>query len=1190
MTAPAPVPLGAPPAFDVRGALPTGTTVLEASAGTGKTFTIAALATRYLAEGFAQLDELMLVTFSRAATRELRERVRSRLLSAEAGLADPHVARESEDTVVRHLGQAGDEEVAVRRHRLRTALSRFDAATIATTHEFCHQMLVGLGVAGDVERGEVFVESLEDLVEEVTDDLYLRKFAAPDASAPPPLKRGLALRVAGVAVNDRHAVLAPVGAPEGSEADVRVRLAAAVRLEVERRKRLRRLVSYDDQLTRLAASLADPVSGTAACERLRSRFRVALVDEFQDTDPVQWEILSSAFHGHRTLVLIGDPKQAIYAFRGADVVTYLQAAAAADTTATLSTNWRSDQSLIDALDVVFAGAALGDSRIVYRQVCAAHQGGRLLDAPAGAPLRLRVVTRGQVRCGTAGLPLAPPARAFVAEDAASDIARLLSARPRLDDDGGERPLRPGDVAVLTRTNVQADLVREALREVGVPAVITGTSSVFGTAVAWEWQVLLEAIEQPQRTGRVRAAALTSFLGWTAQRLAEAGDDAVDALRVLLRRWADVLAGQGVAALLESMSAMENLPARVLAGTDGERRMTDLRHVGQALHGAAVEGGLGISALVSWLRRRRDEAGEDATEERSRRLESDAEAVQVVTVHRAKGLEFPVVYVPFGWDAYRDSKPNTVQFHSDDGTRILDVGGASGPDWAHHRDRYYHEDGGEALRLLYVALTRARHRAVVWWVPATTTQYSPLNRLLFGRGAPGTEPAEGPVLRPDADARAILDGLSQQANGLLCIEDALPDGTAHWEPSRPESGGLDAARFNRRLDQWWRRTSYTALTSDAHAPTSGSPGSSGGGPVVGSEPEAEERADEPTAAGSAAARAGGSAAAPAGGSAAGSAGAPAGSPADAALLRGITSPMADLPAGTAFGTLVHAVLERVDFAAPDLAAELADRVGEQLRRRPDPRVDAAQLASALFAVLETPLGGTAGKLRLRDVTAADRLAELTFELPLAGGDEAGRGASDRTASDRVGDPSLARIAAAMRRHLGRDDPLAGYPGRLEALAATGQGMRGYLTGSLDAVLRLRGDDGQARFVVVDYKTNWLGAWGLDGAAEPDAPDAPAGADGLTAWHYRPEALVPAMVSAQYPLQALLYLVALHRFLRWRQPGYMPERHLGGALYLFLRGMCGPDTPSVNGARCGVFAWQPPPGLVVDVSDLFDRGGL
>ncbi|MGZ4619384.1 MAG: UvrD-helicase domain-containing protein, partial [Frankiaceae bacterium] len=626
----------APPAFDVCGVLPTGTTVVEASAGTGKTFTIAALAARYLAEGHARLDELMLVTFSRSATRELRERVRSRLLSAEAGLADPQQARASPDTVMCHLAQADDAEVVVRRRRLAAALSRFDAATIATTHEFCHQMLVRLGVSGDVERGEVFVESLEDLVEEVTDDLYLRKFAAPDA-APPPISRACALEVAQAAVNDPHAVLAPFGAAEGSEADVRMRLALAVRREVQRRKRLRRLFSYDDQLTRLAGSLTDPVSGPAACERLRSRFRVALVDEFQDTDPVQWEILRHAFHGYRTLVLIGDPKQAIYAFRGADVLTYLRAAAAAGTTATLSTNWRSDQSLIDALDVLFAGAALGDPRIVHRRVRAAHEGSRLFGGPVSAPLRLRIVGRGQVRSGKSGLPYAEPARNFVAADVASDIARLLAVAPRLVDhgagdhgagSGGTRLLRPADVAVLTRTNSQADLVREALREVGVPAVITGTSSVFATVAAWQWQVLLEALEQPQRSGRIRSAALTSFLGWSAHRLATAGEDAADDLGVQLHRWSDLLAGQGLAALFETMSVTWDLPARVLAGVDGERQMTDLRHVGQALHEAAVEGGLGISALVSWLRRRRGEAGEDVTEERSRRLDSDAEAVQV----------------------------------------------------------------------------------------------------------------------------------------------------------------------------------------------------------------------------------------------------------------------------------------------------------------------------------------------------------------------------------------------------------------------------------------------------------------------------------------------------------------------------------------------------------------------------------
>ena len=192
-----------------------------------------------------------------------------------------------------------------------------------------------------------------------------------------------------------------------------------MRREVQRRKRLRRLVSYDDQLTRLADSLTDPVSGTAACERLRSRFRVALVDEFQDTDPVQWEILRHAFHGHRTLVLIGDPKQAIYAFRGADVMTYLQAAAAADTTATLSTNWRSDQSLIDALDVLFAGAALGDPRIVLPPgACRARRRPAARRAGSGAPAaagRRRVA-----RCGAGNrvCRMREPARDFVAADVA----------------------------------------------------------------------------------------------------------------------------------------------------------------------------------------------------------------------------------------------------------------------------------------------------------------------------------------------------------------------------------------------------------------------------------------------------------------------------------------------------------------------------------------------------------------------------------------------------------------------------------------------------------------------------------------------------------------------------------------------------------------------------------------------------
>ena len=325
-----------PDTFDVCGPLPEGTTVLEASAGTGKTFTIAALATRYVAEGHAELRELMLVTFGRLATQELRERVRERLVSAERGLADPAHARAAvDDDLLRLLADADDEEVALRRKRLAGALADFDAATLTTTHGFCQQMLRGLGVAGDHEPDAVFVESLDDLVVEVTGDLYLRKFGRPDSSAPQ-LSYSDALATVRAAVEDGQAVLAPDDAHPDSTAGQRHGIAAAARREVELRKRRRRLIAYDDLLTRLCAALDDPTRGADAQQRVRSRYKVVMVDEFQDTDPVQWRILQLAFDTYTTLVLIGDPKQAIYAFRGGDVVAYLAATERATTRSTLA--------------------------------------------------------------------------------------------------------------------------------------------------------------------------------------------------------------------------------------------------------------------------------------------------------------------------------------------------------------------------------------------------------------------------------------------------------------------------------------------------------------------------------------------------------------------------------------------------------------------------------------------------------------------------------------------------------------------------------------------------------------------------------------------------------------------------------------------------------------------------------------
>jgi exodeoxyribonuclease V beta subunit len=1134
--------------FDVCGALPSGTTVLEASAGTGKTFTIAALATRYVAEGAAELSELLLVTFGRAATSELRDRVRERLVSTERALLDP-AARRSDDALVRHLADVDDDELRLRQRRLTRALSQFDAATIATTHGFCQQMLATLGVAGDVDADAVLVPDIADLIDEVVDDAYLQRYAD---VAQPEISIDDARTVARAAVGDAQAELAPVDGPAEAPARHRHAFARAVVEEVQRRKRVRRLLDYDDLLVLLRDALADPAHGAAAADRVRSRYRVVLVDEFQDTDPVQWEILRTAFHGHRTLVLIGDPKQAIYAFRGGDVVTYLSARGAADSTATLGRSWRSDEPVLRGLDHVLGGAALGDEEIVVRPVEAEHAGRRLA---GGAPVRVRHLTRAAFGLKGTKNPRVDDVRRVVADDVAADVVRQLEGTT-LCENGVWRSLRPGDIAVLAYRNADAATVRDALVAAGVPAVVSGLSSVFATPAARDWLTLLTALEQPGSAGRTAAVALTPFIGWDAARLAAADDAERDELSDRVRTWAHVLTERGVAALLEAASA-DGLAERLLRTATGERMLTDLRHVGESLHLAVVQDRLGVSALTDWLRRRVADAAEDYAEERSRRLETDAAAVQVVTVHASKGLEFPVVYVPFAWDRYEPPTPAILRYHDDAGQRMLHIGGSGEPSYDAARERHQAEARGEDLRLLYVALTRARSQVVTWWSPSSNSAAGPLSRMLFGGHPPGQQPPPRVPVAADAKAADALADLVARSGGTVAVErvDAPPE-PARWPSPQTVRPPLSVATFRRRLDPSWRRTSYTGLTAAAHVQE---------GAGVGSEPEMTGVTDEqdlagPGRAGSVVVGVGvaGVGVAGSGLTGEGVAEAAAGTPAVTAdeTARQLVSPMAGLPGGAAFGTLVHGVLERVDTSAADLDAELLRRCREATTARV-PGVDAGELAAALAPVLATPLGAMAGGRALRDIAPADRLAELEFELPLSGGDApSGPGST------------LDDVAELLRRHLPANDRFAPYPDRLVAAGIGEARLRGYLTGSLDAVLRLRA--GGPAYVVVDYKTNRL-------APEDDV---------LTAWHYRPEAMTEAMMQAHYPLQLLLYLVALHRFLRWRQPGYDPGQHLGGGLYLFLRGMCGPQTPVVGGMPCGVLAWRPPPSLVVALSALLD----
>lgn len=1115
--------------FDVTGALPgVGTHVLEASAGTGKTYAIAALATRYLADG-VPLSELMMVTFSRAATQELRDRIRARLTDTEAALQRVLAGGDPGSDEVNRLLCTGDPAVLqTRLLRIATALADFDAATISTTHEFCGRMLDGLGVLAGADTDAVLVEDLSDLAREVAADFWLRAFAEverPDFDWRE--AEAIALRVAGF---DGPFAPDPALLPTYAR---QLGFAEAIRREVRRRKSIRGLVTHDDLLTRLRDLLfgrvspdADPAHALAHAvrTRLRDQFRVVLVDEFQDTDPVQWQILDQSFTGHSTLVLIGDPKQAIYAFRGAEVNAYLAATASPGARLlTLDTNWRTDAGLVEALGALFGRAQLGHERIVVRPVSAKHADRfTVADEDLAAPLRLKVLP--PIFDTNPKGPTLTELRDHIAADLVTDIGRLLApeADARLDLGDGPRPVTPRDIAVLVRGKFTADTIRDRLTAAGIRAVHTGATSVFGTPQAQDWLTLLRACESP-RSETIREAALTSFVGWSLVDLATADEQALADLSARLRGWARTLSRHGLAALSEA--ALEcGLAERLLAHPGGDRELTDLRHLGELLHAAQTRERFGTTALVAWLDERISEE-RGGSDERTRRMEADADAVQIMTFHRAKGLQFPIVYLPDRWETrINEDDRSPFEFHHN-GERHLYLaprGRDRGDAWAARGA----DEAGEELRLLYVAATRAQCRLVLWWAAhLKRTPSAPLHRLLFRAGEP-TPRAAYPCRTSPADL-LHAPGIAVQQVGTIpaaappALLDPLPE-------LRPRA-------FSRAVDQDWRRTSYSNLTARAHdfAPGLDSPGPVGTAEndelhVLSDEVEPEETLVAPTLTG--------------------------------ALT--LPSPMADLPRGAAFGTLVHAIFETFDPHATDLDAEVRDHAARWLSRLPveSPGGDLtpSALAEALLPAIRTPLGPLAPGLRLCDIPGQDRLAELDFEYALAGGDLPKR---------RV---LLGEMGGLLARHLKCDDPLAAYAGRLADPLLTDQALRGFLVGSIDAVLRVPGESGRMRYLVVDYKTNWLGP--LDERTP------------LMVGHYQPRALADAMMAAHYPLQALLYAVALHRFLRWRLADYDPDVDLGGVAYLFVRGMAGPDTPVVDGTSCGVFGWRPPSALVIELSDL------
>ncbi|MCZ7631498.1 MAG: UvrD-helicase domain-containing protein [Microthrixaceae bacterium] len=437
--------------------------------------------------------------------------------------------------------------------------------------------------------------------------------------------------------------------------------------QVAARRRHNGTLSFDDLLVRLRDALVDPTTGPLAAELLSQRFSIALIDEFQDTDPVQWAVFDTLFGNTGTdttdgsatsaLTLVGDPKQAIYAFRGANVHTYLQAIGTPGTDLVeLRSNWRSDPAVLRATEALLEGVTFGDADIGFHSVKAPqeHADRRFTDVEGNVvpALSLRLLQPEAATDGSSATTKlrADKARELAFADLARHVRHLLehTVIPREGhSDGTTRALQPGDVAVLVPVNSHGSAVRDALGELGIPAVLTRGDKVLDSLAARHWHRLLHALERPSDARRARSAATSWFFGWDADALARAADHDVAAVQHKLLVWASHLHSRGVSSFLGRVMTESGVAARVLSRADGDRAMTDIEHVAELLaaDAAAASGPAALLSAFEEMTGSSDATTDVSSDPMARCVESDASAVQIMTTFVAKGLEFPVVCCP-----------------------------------------------------------------------------------------------------------------------------------------------------------------------------------------------------------------------------------------------------------------------------------------------------------------------------------------------------------------------------------------------------------------------------------------------------------------------------------------------------------------------------------------------------------------
>lgn len=1174
--------------------------LIEASAGTGKTYTITGLYLRLVVEARIPVHRILVVTYTNAATKELRDRIRSRLTQIRRvfinGRADPE-----DELAVRLLDLTPDREHAIR--RLNNALRGFDEAAIFTIHGFCKRVLGDNAFESGLSFDTELVADIGELLQEIVEDFWRREFypgspivvqyfldqgaspetllqqiaphlgkpylriVTPDSAADgPALEQAFvaAFQQAGTLWRQNRAAIeellltspalnrqkynvksipgwleametylsaAPprlgkfdkftqftttklrASAKKGQTApqhaffdacetlnaacdaladycryQVPVKLLDYCNAELKVRKRREQVQSYDDLLLDLRAALHSSRRGSALAETLRQRYAAALIDEFQDTDPVQYEIFQRIYAGTgQPVFLVGDPKQAIYSFRGADIFAYLTARRDTPQQHTLDVNWRSDPRLLTALNAIFGAVKdqpfLFDGIPFHPAMAAPHRRAEPLSLQGRQepPLQLWLLEADGAEPINKGA-----ASEWAAQATALEIARLLNLGASGQAQIGERALAGGDIAVLVRSHWQGRLMRRQLLRLNVPSVQHADDSVFLAEEARQLEWLLAAVAEPGHEGRVRAALASDLFGLTGEELHRLQEDErawsgwLEKFQDYRQLWQE----QGFMRFFRAWLIQEDAPQRLLAFRDGERRLTNLLHLAELAH-LASRAHPGMAGLLKWLGdRRRLPSNKD--EEQQLRLESDENLVRIVTVHKSKGLEYAIVFCPFLWDGRlrAGEKGATLLYHDPDDPRssLLVMGGSADHPAAALAQR---EEMAENLRLFYVALTRAKQRCYLVWGRIKEAGCAPAAWLLHhptvkDPGKDWVQATQEHFERLDRSGfRSEVERVFAAAGDAVAITSPPTAPGSRYQPPATAGPTLRARSFARSLSEFWRVGSFTALTSGlaADAPDYD----------MTSAPPAEQT---PTG-----------------------------------LDRFA------FPRGIRAGACLHGLFERLDFNRNDRAL-LEEQVRRALTRHGfDAEAWTPSLADWVEQVLATPLN--ADGLRLDSVTVERRINELEFYYPVAD----------------LRHETLRRLLA---QHGYAAGPFREMIDRLEFSP-----LRGYMRGYIDLVFEADG-----RFYLVDYKSNGLGA-------QPAA--------------YQTERLAEVMAREVYVLQYLIYVVALHRYLQLRLADYDYERHFGGVFYLFLRGMhpaFGPD--------CGIFRDRPALPLLTALDRLIAGG--